>query len=55
MLQRLVQGDSYKLIGHHCRMSMGTVQTHITNIYHKLHVNSKSEAVVKALKTGLSS
>lgn len=53
VLQRLVEGDSYKLISHHCGMSMGTVRTHIVNIYEKLHVNSKSEAVAKALKTGL--
>ncbi|GAB3926854.1 response regulator transcription factor [Larkinella terrae] len=53
VLQRLVAGDSYKLIADHCRMSMGTVRTHIVNIYEKLHVNSKSEAVVKALKTGM--
>ena len=53
VLQRLVEGDSYKLIAWHCGISMGTVRTHIVNIYEKLHVNSKSEAVAKALKTGL--
>lgn len=53
VLKRLVEGDSYKLIAHHCGISMGTVRTHIVNIYEKLHVNSKSEAVAKALKTGL--
>ncbi|QIP12722.1 response regulator transcription factor [Spirosoma aureum] len=53
VLRRLVEGDSYKLIAHHCNISMGTVRTHIVNIYEKLHVNSKSEAVAKALKTGL--
>ncbi|UHG93948.1 response regulator transcription factor [Spirosoma oryzicola] len=53
VLHRLVEGDSYKLIAHHCHISMGTVRTHIVNIYEKLHVNSKSEAVAKALKTGL--
>ncbi|QKZ14742.1 response regulator transcription factor [Spirosoma sp. KUDC1026] len=53
VLHRLVEGDSYKLIAYHCQISMGTVRTHIVNIYEKLHVNSKSEAVAKALKTGL--
>jgi DNA-binding NarL/FixJ family response regulator len=53
VLHRLVEGDSYKLIADHCHISMGTVRTHIVNIYQKLHVNSKSEAVAKALKTGL--
>ncbi|QJD80233.1 response regulator transcription factor [Spirosoma rhododendri] len=53
VLYRLVEGDSYKLIAFHCQISMGTVRTHIVNIYDKLHVNSKSEAVAKALKTGM--
>jgi DNA-binding NarL/FixJ family response regulator len=53
VLRRLVERDSYKLIAYHCNISMGTVRTHIVNIYEKLHVNSKSEAVAKALKTGL--
>lgn len=52
VLQRLVEGDSYKLIAAHCHISMGTVRTHIVNLYQKLHVNSKSEAVAKAMKTG---
>jgi DNA-binding NarL/FixJ family response regulator len=45
----LVKGDSYKMIADECFISMGTVQSHITNIYKKLHVNSKSEAVAKAI------
>jgi len=53
VLNRLVEGDSYKLIAHHCGISIGTVRSHICHIYEKLHVNSKSEAVAKALKTGL--
>ena len=53
VLHWLVEGDSYKLIAHHCGISMGTVRSHIVNIYEKLHVNSKSEAVAKAFKTGL--
>lgn len=50
VLGRLVEGDSYKLIAHHCGISMGTVRSHIVNIYEKLHVNSKSEAVIKVLR-----
>lgn len=53
VLTCLVNGDSYKLIADHCQISMGTVRTHIVNVYQKLHVNSKSEAVAKALKTGM--
>jgi DNA-binding NarL/FixJ family response regulator len=52
VLHRLVEGDSYKLIAANCHISMGTVRTHIVNIYQKLHVNSKSEAVAKAMRTG---
>jgi DNA-binding NarL/FixJ family response regulator len=50
ILKCLVNGDSYKMIAANCFISMGTVRSHINNIYKKLHVNSKSEAVVKALK-----
>jgi DNA-binding NarL/FixJ family response regulator len=49
----LVNGDSYKMIAGHCFIRMGTVQFHITNIYKKLHVNSKSEAVIKAIRERL--
>lgn len=49
----LVKGDSYKMIADSCFISMGTVQSHITNIYKKLHVNSKSEAVAKAIRENL--
>ena len=50
VLARLVEGDSYKLIAHNCGISLGTVRWHIVHIYEKLHVNSKSEAVIKVLK-----
>jgi DNA-binding NarL/FixJ family response regulator len=53
ILKCLVAGDSYKMIASNCFISMGTVRSHINNIYKKLHVNSKSEAVVKALKERL--
>lgn len=53
ILRRLVEGDSYKMIGDHCCISMGTVRCHINSIYRKLAVNSKSEAVIKAIKERL--
>ncbi|MGB4654408.1 MAG: response regulator [Bacteroidales bacterium] len=53
VLERLVAGDSYKMIADHCCISIGTVSGHINNIYRKLAVNSKSEAVVKAIKERL--
>ncbi len=53
ILKCLVNGDSYKMIADHCDISIGTVRSHINNIYKKLHINSKSEAVAKALKEKL--
>lgn len=53
ILKCLVNGDSYKMIAAHCHISIGTVRSHINNIYKKLHINSKSEAVAKALKEKL--
>ena len=46
----LVKGMSYKLIAHTCFISIDTVRGHIRHIYEKLHVHSKSEAVVAAIK-----
>jgi DNA-binding NarL/FixJ family response regulator len=53
ILKCLVEGDSYKMIASNCSISIGTVRTHINNIYKKLHINSKSEAVAKALREHL--
>ena len=53
ILKCLVNGDSYKMIADHCSISIGTVRSHINNIYKKLHINSKSEAVAKAIKEKL--
>jgi DNA-binding NarL/FixJ family response regulator len=53
VLKCLVGGDSYKMIGDACHISIGTVRGHINSIYHKLHVNSKSEAVIIAMKERL--
>lgn len=46
----LVEGMSYKMIASSCKISIDTVRFHIRNIYEKLHVSSKSEAVIKAMK-----
>ncbi len=46
----LVKGMSYKMIADTCFISIETVNVHIKNIYKKLQVHSKSEAVVKAIK-----
>ena len=50
ILKCLVEGMSYKLIAGTCFISIDTVSGHIKNIYKKLQVHSKSEAVAKAIK-----
>src|SRR6185436_17996699 len=50
ILNCLVKGMSYKMIADTCFISIETVNVHIKNIYKKLQVHSKSEAVVKAIK-----
>jgi DNA-binding NarL/FixJ family response regulator len=50
LLQLLVQGLSYQQIADKLFISHGTVRKHIENIYSKLHINSKVEAVNTANK-----
>lgn len=50
ILDLLVRGNSYKMIADKASISMDTVKKHLQNIYHKLHVNCGTEAVVKALQ-----
>ena len=50
ILRSLVEGSSYKKIADQYMVSISTIRTHICSIYHKLHVNSKAEAVAKILK-----
>lgn len=53
ILDELVKGNSYKSTADHLNISIHTVRFHIRSIYEKLHVHSKSEAVVRALKDRL--
>jgi DNA-binding NarL/FixJ family response regulator len=53
VLQLLAGGHSYKTAADVSSISLDTVRFHVRNIYAKLHVNSKSDAVLKALRTGL--
>jgi DNA-binding NarL/FixJ family response regulator len=50
ILSLLVQGFSYKMIAEKCNVSYSTVNTHISHIYNKLHVQSGTEAVAKAIQ-----
>jgi DNA-binding NarL/FixJ family response regulator len=53
LLGLLVEGHSYKTAAAALGVSYNTVCFHIKNIYSKLHVHSKSEAVTKALRHGI--
>lgn len=50
VLNSLVDGLSYQKIADKYCVSITTVRTHISNIYQKLHVNSRAEAVAKVIK-----
>jgi DNA-binding NarL/FixJ family response regulator len=53
ILQLLAEGHSYKTAAKALSLSLDTIRFHIRNIYEKLHVHSKSEAVVLALRNGI--
>lgn len=50
ILSCLVKGLSYKLIAVQLDISIDTVRSHIKKVYEKLHVNSATEAVSKAMR-----
>ncbi|HEX3747168.1 MAG TPA: response regulator transcription factor [Bryobacteraceae bacterium] len=53
LLKLLVEGHSYKTAANEMSVSINTVAFHIQNIYGKLQVHSKSEAVARALNENL--
>lgn len=50
VLEQLSKGLSYHVIAEHLFLSTGTIRKHIENIYKKLQVHNKLEAVEKAKK-----
>jgi len=54
LLQMIVKGNNYKTIAEKAFISYETVRTHFKHIYKKLHVTSRSEAVMKAIQHGIS-
>ncbi len=50
VLNQLAKGYRYKEIVDNLNISSGTLHSYIRNIYEKLHVHSRTEAVVKYLK-----
>lgn len=53
ILKLLIQGMLYKEIGHKLDISPNTAKKHVLNIYGKLHVNSKAQALALAYEKGL--
>jgi len=53
LLKLLVDGHNYKTAAAEVGVSVTTVAFHMRNIYEKLQVHSKSEAVAKALRSRL--
>lgn len=50
ILKLLVEGHTYKTAASELRSSVNTIAFHMQNIYRKLQVHSKSEAVAKVLR-----
>jgi DNA-binding NarL/FixJ family response regulator len=50
LLKMLVEGHTYKTAAAELKSSIHTISFHMRNIYSKLQVHSKSEAVAKALR-----
>ena len=53
ILQFMVSGENYKTIASRAFISYETVRTHVKNIYKKLHVTCRSEAMLKAIQQGI--
>ncbi len=53
ILDLIARGDSYGEVARLLGVSVGTVQTHVKNIYGKLSVHSRGEAVFEAQRRGL--
>lgn len=54
ILRLMIEAFNYKAIAEKTFISYETVRTHVKNIYKKLHVSSRNEAVMKAIQQGLS-
>ncbi len=53
VLKLLSKGMNYKDVAEDLYLSPHTIKTHIKNIYSKLHVNNRAEAIYKAIKQKL--
>ncbi len=53
VLKMFAEGHNYKTAAAELGVTVNTVAFHVKQIYGKLEVHSKSEAVVKAIRSGL--
>jgi len=53
ILKMLVDGHHYKTAARELGISTNTISFHLKNVYEKLQVHSKTEAVAKALREHL--
>ncbi len=53
VLQLIVQGCSNEQIASRLFITVGTIKTHVRNILNKLNVDDRTQAAVKALRSGL--
>jgi DNA-binding NarL/FixJ family response regulator len=49
ILSLLAKGHLYKEIADQLHISINTVRVHIQNVYEKLHVHSRSQAIMRFL------
>jgi DNA-binding NarL/FixJ family response regulator len=50
-LEQLANGYAYKEIADRMKISIDTVRSYVRTVYEKLHVHSRTEAVVKFLRS----
>jgi DNA-binding NarL/FixJ family response regulator len=53
VLQMLVSGENYKTAAAKLGVTVHAVSFHVRRVYEKLHVHSRTEAVAKALRSGM--
>ena len=53
VLLGISRGRSEKRLSEELRLSAHTIHTHIKNIYRKLQVNSRTEALISARRRGI--
>ena len=53
VLQLIVEGHNNPTIADKLHITMGTVKTHVRNILKKLYVSDRTQAAIRALRSGL--